>query len=129
MRISDWSSDVCSSDLRGPHGAGAGGSEAGGRHPRRAADRHPRLRPHDAGREAGRDPRCAAHGSPAMTDKPETRDRFPHFLPLPTPWMDNDIYGHVNNVVSYASFSTLITAYLPRQGGPDLPHGHLGPLL
>jgi len=26
-----------------------------------------------------------------------TRADFPHFLTIPTRWMDNDIYGHVNN--------------------------------
>ena len=31
------------------------------------------------------------------TPVPETRDCFPHFLTIPTRWMDNDIYGHVNN--------------------------------
>jgi acyl-CoA thioester hydrolase len=32
-----------------------------------------------------------------MRDAP--RSSFPHFLAIPTRWMDNDIYGHVNNVV------------------------------
>ena len=34
--------------------------------------------------------------------------------------MDNDIYGHVNNVVSYAFFDTVINEYLIRQGGLDI---------
>ena len=31
------------------------------------------------------------------TALPETRARFPQFLTIPTRWMDNDLYGHVNN--------------------------------
>jgi acyl-CoA thioester hydrolase len=32
---------------------------------------------------------------------PHRRRDFGHFLAIPTRWMDNDIYGHVNNVVYY----------------------------
>jgi acyl-CoA thioester hydrolase len=52
----------------------------------------------------------------------ETRARYPHFLTIPTRWMDNDIYGHVNNVVYYAYFDTVINAYLICPGGLDI-HG------
>ncbi len=52
----------------------------------------------------------------------ETRARYPHFLTIPTRWMDNDIYGHVNNVVYYAYFDTVINAYLIGPGGLDI-HG------
>ncbi len=52
----------------------------------------------------------------------ETRARYPHFLTIPTRWMDNDIYGHVNNVVYYAYFDTVINAYLIDHGGLDI-HG------
>ena len=52
----------------------------------------------------------------------ETRARYPHFLTIPTRWMDNDIYGHVNNVVYYAYFDTVINAYLIGAGGLDI-HG------
>lgn len=59
-----------------------------------------------------------------MTGEPqETRDRFPHFLEIPTRWMDNDIYGHVNNVVYYAYFDTVINAYLIERGGLDIHDG------
>ncbi|MFQ5776279.1 MAG: acyl-CoA thioesterase, partial [Kiloniellaceae bacterium] len=34
-------------------------------------------------------------------ETPETRADYPHFLTIPTRWMDNDVYGHVNNVVYY----------------------------
>ena len=60
----------------------------------------------------------------AMTDTlPETRASYPHFLPIPTRWMDNDVYGHVNNVVYYAYFDTVINQYLIAEGGLDIEHG------
>jgi len=57
------------------------------------------------------------------TPVPETRERFAHFLTIPTRWMDNDIYGHVNNVVYYAYFDTVINEYLIREGGLDIHNG------
>ena len=53
----------------------------------------------------------------------ETRARYAHFLEIPTRWMDNDIYGHVNNVVYYSYFDTVINAYLIREGGLDIHDG------
>ncbi len=50
----------------------------------------------------------------------ETRVRYPHFLVIPTRWMDNDVYGHVNNVVYYSYFDTVINDYLIRAGGLDI---------
>ena len=50
----------------------------------------------------------------------ETRDCFVHFLAIPTRWMDNDLYGHVNNVVYYSYFDTVINQYLIAQGGLDI---------
>ncbi len=50
----------------------------------------------------------------------ETRDRFAHFLTIPTRWMDNDVYGHVNNVVYYSYFDTVINEYLISAGGLDI---------
>ena len=49
-----------------------------------------------------------------------TRADFKHFLTIPTRWMDNDIYGHVNNVVYYSWFDTVINEYLIRHGGLDI---------
>lgn len=37
--------------------------------------------------------------------------------------MDNDIYGHVNNVVYYAYFDTVINRYLIEAGGLDIAAG------
>ncbi len=55
----------------------------------------------------------------------ETRAGYPHFLTIPTRWMDNDIYGHVNNVVYYAYVDRVIIAYLIDPGGLDI-HGGAG---
>jgi len=40
--------------------------------------------------------------------------------------MDNDVYGHVNNVVYYAYFDTVINEYLIREGGLDI---HRAPVI
>jgi acyl-CoA thioester hydrolase len=51
---------------------------------------------------------------------PETRAGYRHFRAIPTRWMDNDLYGHVNNVVYYSYFDTVINAYLIEEGGLDI---------
>src|ERR1700749_1074854 len=59
-----------------------------------------------------------------MPDAPaETRARYRYFAPVPTRWMDNDIYGHVNNVVYYAFFDTVINRFLIERGGLDIHEG------
>ena len=55
-----------------------------------------------------------------MPQPPITRDAYPHFAPLPTRWLDNDMYGHVNNALYYAFFDTAINRYLVTQGGLDI---------
>ena len=52
----------------------------------------------------------------------DTRKDFPHLAPVQTRWDDNDVYGHVNNVVYYAYFDTVINRYLIDQGGLEI-HG------
>ena len=49
----------------------------------------------------------------------ETRLRYRHFLTIPTRWMDNDTYGHVNNVTYYSYFDTAANSYLVEAGGFD----------
>jgi acyl-CoA thioester hydrolase len=50
---------------------------------------------------------------------PTSRSEYPHLLAIPTRWMDNDIFGHVNNVVYYSYFDTVINRYLIEEGGLD----------
>ena len=49
-----------------------------------------------------------------MRDTPRTE--FPHFLAIPTRWMDNDAYQHVNNVVYYSYFDTAVNHFLINMG-------------
>src|ERR1700750_1880566 len=51
------------------------------------------------------------------------RDDYPHHLPIATRWMDNDVYGHVNNVVYYSYFDTVINRWLIDEGGLDIQAG------
>ena len=51
------------------------------------------------------------------------RAAFPHFRTIPTRWGDNDLYGHVNNVVYHAYFDTVINRYLIDPGGLDIQAG------
>ena len=53
----------------------------------------------------------------------ETRSSYKHFLTIPTRWMDNDVYGHVNNVIYYSYFDTVVNEYLMRHGGLDYRNG------
>jgi acyl-CoA thioester hydrolase len=55
--------------------------------------------------------------------EPESRDRYRHFLAIPTRWIDNDAYGHVNNVVYYAWFDTVVNRYLVDAGVLDIQAG------
>ena len=49
-----------------------------------------------------------------------SREDFPLFLSIPTRWMDNDVYGHVNNVVYYSYFDTAVNGHLIATGGLDI---------
>ena len=51
------------------------------------------------------------------------RDDYKHFLTLETRWMDNDVYGHVNNVVYYSFFDTAVNRYLLDEGVLDIRAG------
>jgi len=51
---------------------------------------------------------------------PATRAAYAAFLEIPTRWMDNDVYGHVNNVTYYAYFDTVVNEHLVRAGGLDV---------
>lgn len=48
------------------------------------------------------------------------RDHYRWFIPITTRWMDNDIYGHVNNVTYYSYFDTIANRFLIEQGGFDI---------
>lgn len=46
---------------------------------------------------------------------PEPRSAYRHFSVISTRWMDNDVYGHVNNVHYYSYFDTAVNGYLIAQ--------------
>ncbi len=48
------------------------------------------------------------------------RAAFARFATMPTRWMDNDVYGHVNNVVYYSYFDTVVNGYLMQAAGTDI---------
>jgi acyl-CoA thioester hydrolase len=50
----------------------------------------------------------------------ETRERYRHLTSIDTRWMDNDAYGHVNNVVYYSFFDTAVNRWLIEQGVLDI---------
>ena len=54
-----------------------------------------------------------------MIDPLPSRAEFPAIRSITTRWMDNDIYGHVNNVVYYSFFDTAVNAHLIEQGVLD----------
>ena len=57
------------------------------------------------------------------SDPAPTRADYPVFYPLTTRWSDNDIYGHINNVVYYAYFDSVANRYLIEEGGLDIDDG------
>ena len=93
-------------------------------------DRRPVVGPAGVCVELGHRPGWWQTGAPrhrpilcAVADAPpERRERYAHFRRIPTRWLDVDVYGHVNNVVYYAYFDTVINGYLVDAGVLD-PHG------
>jgi acyl-CoA thioester hydrolase len=67
------------------------------------------------------------------TDKPDKpiasrpaaqpRSAYRHFSRITTRWSDNDAYGHVNNVVYYSWFDTVVNRYLIEAGVLDVERG------
>ncbi len=56
----------------------------------------------------------------AARPQPDRRNAYRHFHDITTRWMDNDAYGHVNNVVYYSYFDTVVNAYLIATGALDV---------
>ena len=55
--------------------------------------------------------------------QPHARDRYRVFRPIQTRWADNDVYGHVNNVVYYSWFDTAVNTLLIESGALDIHQG------
>lgn len=56
-----------------------------------------------------------------MRDTP--RSAWPQFIAISTRWMDNDVYGHVNNVQYYSYFDTAVNQFLIERGVLDIHTG------
>jgi acyl-CoA thioester hydrolase len=64
--------------------------------------------------------------SERMKPQPEPRDSWRAFQDITTRWEDNDVYGHVNNVVYYSWFDTAVNAHLIGRGALDI---HRSPVI
>lgn len=51
------------------------------------------------------------------------RDAYKAWRPVQSRWLDNDVYGHVNNVVYYSWFDSVVNAWLVDEGLLDLAAG------
>jgi acyl-CoA thioester hydrolase len=60
-----------------------------------------------------------------MTLRDTPRSAFPHFHTISTRWMDNDVYGHVNNVVYYSYFDTAVNQFLIERAVLDIHQGEV----
>ena len=63
------------------------------------------------------------NSAPLERPQHEPRSAYPVFRSITTRWMDNDAYGHVNNVIYYSWFDTAVNAYLIEHGALDIHHG------
>lgn len=57
---------------------------------------------------------------PETAKVPERRSEFRVLRTITTRWMDNDHYGHVNNVTYYSYFDTAVNGYLIEASGTDI---------
>ena len=61
--------------------------------------------------------------TPTQRPEPEPHSAYKVFQTIPTRWSDNDIYGHVNNVVYYSWFDTAVNTWLIESGVLDIHAG------
>ncbi len=69
--------------------------------------------------------KCPAMHTAATFSRPapQSRSAYRAYRSISTRWMDNDVYGHVNNVVYYSWFDTAVNAHLIEQGALDIHAG------
>lgn len=61
--------------------------------------------------------------TPTARPLAEPRTAYKAFRDIGTRWSDNDVYGHVNNVVYYSWFDTAVNGLLIEQGAIDIHNG------
>lgn len=69
---------------------------------------------------------AAPNAQPQGRPQAHPRSHYRVFRRIDTRWADNDVYGHVNNVVYTSWFDTAVNAYLIEQGALDI---HVGPVI
>ncbi len=55
-----------------------------------------------------------------MSETADARAQYAQLTTIDTRWMDNDAYGHVNNVVYYSFFDTAVNRWLIERGLLDI---------
>ena len=63
--------------------------------------------------------------TPVTRPQARPRSHYRVFRTIGTRWMDNDVYGHVNNVVYYSWFDTAVNGWLIEQGALDIHGGEV----
>jgi acyl-CoA thioester hydrolase len=58
-----------------------------------------------------------------VRQEPDSRDDYRQFSTITTRWMDNDVYGHINNVQYYSYFDTAVNRFLIDRGVLDIHDG------
>ena len=59
-----------------------------------------------------------------MRQNPTNRSDYNYFFKMSTRWNDNDIYGHLNNVIYYELFDTAVNKWLIKNNLIDIKHGN-----
>lgn len=60
-----------------------------------------------------------------LTGTVHLRSHYHYFQRLTTRWIDNDVYGHINNAVYYTWFDTVTASFLIMEGGLDYKHARV----
>ena len=71
-------------------------------------------------------PRPSRSDAAPARPRPEPRSAYRHFFDIATRWLDNDVYGHVNNTVYFTWFDSAVNRYLIEAGALDI---HRGPVI
>ena len=58
-----------------------------------------------------------------MRIKPTTKQDYAYFEEMTTRWRDNDVYGHMNNVVFYEYVDTVVNSWLIKTHSLVIPGG------
>ncbi len=59
-----------------------------------------------------------------MRQNPTNRSDYNYFFKMSTRWNDNDIYGHLNNVIYYELFDTAVNKWLIKNNLIDIKYGN-----